>query len=123
MRTEYQPGDLAPGPVENRRHPRFKLEVAINIYPRNLSVIKGHTVNISESGVAAILREEPPEGEVLRLEFSLPFGDVEVLAAARQRSAFRFGFEFLEDAKAQEVIRRTCRQLAIEEALFGGHQL
>lgn len=120
MRTQRRPGDPVPVFVENRRHPRYKLEVALKVYPRNRSVIKGHTVDISESGIAAILREEPPEGEVVRLEFTLPFGNVEVLALARQRRAFRFGFEFLEDAAAHKVIARSCRELAVEEALFEG---
>ena len=70
-----------------------------------------------------MLRDEVSLGEVVRLEFTLPLGAVEVLATARQRNAFRFGFQFLEDAKAQGLIRRTCRELAIEEALFGKHDV
>ena len=44
-----------------------------------------------------MLREEVPVGEVVRLEFELPLGRVEVLALVRQRSAFRYGFQFVED--------------------------
>lgn len=123
VRTEHQPGDPASSFVENRRCPRYKLEVAINVYSRNRSVNRGHTVDISESGISAMLRDEVSLGEVVRLEFTLPLGAVEVLATARQRNAFRFGFQFLEDAKAQGLIRRTCRELAIEEALFGKHDV
>jgi hypothetical protein len=119
VRTQNRPGDPLPALIENRRHPRRKLDISINIYARGRSVIHGQTVDISDSGLSAMLRDEAPLGEVVRLEFSLPFGEVEVLAVARQRHAFRFGFEFLEDAAAQEVIRQTCRKLAIEETLFG----
>jgi c-di-GMP-binding flagellar brake protein YcgR len=119
VRTHQRPGDPSPSLVENRRHPRYKLEVAIKIYPRNQSVIRGHTVDISESGISAMLRDEAPMDEVVRLEFTLPYGDVEVLALARQRHAFRFGFEFLEDTAAREIIRHTCRKLAMEESLPG----
>lgn len=102
--------------VDARRHPRYKLEKDIRVYPRNAPVVRGHTVDISESGISAILHLEVPVGEVVRLEFSLPTGDVEVLALVRQRSAFRYGFQFIEATSAQDVIGRACRQLAIEQA-------
>lgn len=101
--------------MEARRHPRFKLETELRIYPRNSTVVRGHTVDISESGISAMLRIEVPIGEVVRLEFSLSLGDVEVLALVRQRSAFRYGFQFVESASAQDLIGRTCRQLAVEQ--------
>lgn len=119
MRIQHRSSDQVPGLVEHRVCPRYKLEVKIQIYARNRSVIRGHTVDISESGISALLLDEAPLGEVVRLEFALPDGEVEVLALARQRNAFRFGFEFLEDAAAQELIGRTCRELAVEETLFG----
>ena len=103
--------------VEGRRHPRFKLEVGIRVYARGAAVARGDTVDISESGVSAMLREEVPVGEVVRLEFTLPLGDVEVLALVRQRSAFRYGFQFVETSSAQDVIGRTCSQLAVEQSV------
>ena len=101
--------------VETRRHPRFKLEIDIRIYPRNRAVVRGHTVDISESGISALLVTEVPIGEVVRLEFALPLGEIEVHALVRQRNAFRYGFQFLESPCAQEIIARTCRHLAIEQ--------
>ncbi len=103
--------------VDARRHPRFKLETEIRIYPRNSPVVRAHTVDISESGVSAMLRTEVPLGEVVRLEFRLPLGDVEVLALVRQRNAFRYGFQFVESASAQDLIGRSCRQLAVEQRI------
>jgi c-di-GMP-binding flagellar brake protein YcgR len=103
--------------VEARRHPRFKLDVNIRIYARNSAVVRGTTVDISESGISAMLMVEVPIGEVVRLEFSLPLGEVEVHALVRQRSAFRYGFQFIESSTAQDIIGRTCRQLAIEQAV------
>ena len=52
--------------MEARRHPRYKLEVEVRIYPRNAQVVRGHSVDISESGISAMLREEVPIGEVVR---------------------------------------------------------
>ena len=103
--------------VEARRHRRFKLEVKVRVYPRDRPVVRGDTVDISESGISAMLRLEVPVGEMVRLEFTLPSGDVELLAMVRQRNAFRYGFQFMESSSAQEVIGRTCRQLAMEESM------
>lgn len=103
--------------VEARRHPRYKLEIDVRIYARNKQVVRGHSVDISESGISAMLRVEVPLGEVVRLEFTLPTGEVEVHALVRQRQAFRYGFQFVEDSFAQQTIARACTQLAVEQAL------
>jgi hypothetical protein len=102
--------------ADARRRPRFKLEAEIQIYPRNDPVIHGHTIDISESGIAAMLRDEVPLDAVVRLEFEVPLGSVEISAVLRQRSAFRYGFQFLEASTAMEIIGRTCAQLAIEQS-------
>jgi hypothetical protein len=105
--------------VEARRHPRFKLEVSIRVYPRGCPVVRGDTVDISESGISAMLRQEVPVGEVVRLEFALPLGEVELLALVRQRNAFRYGFQFVETSSAEDIIGRTCRQLAVQPSVLG----
>ncbi len=91
--------------VDARRHPRFKLEVDIRVYPRDCPVIRGHSADISESGISAMLRIEVPVGEVVRLELTLPMGEVEALAMVRQRNAFRYGFQFVEATSSQDIIR------------------
>lgn len=99
-----------------RRHPRFNLEVEIRVYPRDLPVVRGHSVDISESGISVLLSVEVPVGELVRLEFTLPLGEVEVLAMVRQRNAFRYGFQFVGAGSAQDLIGRTCRQLSVERS-------
>jgi hypothetical protein len=105
--------------MDARRHPRYKLEVSIRVYPRNASVVRGHTVDISESGFSAMLSVEVPIGEVVRLEFELPDGPVEVHAMVRQRNAFRYGMQFVESGSVHAAIGRTCSQLAMEQSLRG----
>ena len=61
---------------EARRHPRYKMEVDIRVYARDSAVVRGHSVDISESGISVMLRDEVPVGEVVRLEFAVPTGDV-----------------------------------------------
>ena len=104
--------------VEARKYPRYRFEVEVRVYPRNSAVVHGHTVDISDSGISAVLRMEVPVGEVVRLEFNVSLGPVDVFALVRQRNAFRYGFQFVEASSAMEIIGRTCRQLAIEEAIL-----
>lgn len=99
--------------IEQRIHPRYPLEVDIRIYPRDWPVVRGHTVDISQSGIAAVVSTEVPLGEVVRLEFTVPLGNVEVFALVRQRNAFRYGFQFVEESSAHDIIGRTCRELAM----------
>jgi hypothetical protein len=101
--------------VDARRHPRFKLEVNICVYPRNTLVVRGYTVDISLSGISAILKDEVPLGEVVRLTFRLPLGEVEAHALVRQKNAFRYGFQFVEASSAQDLIGQTCRDLAVKQ--------
>ena len=65
-----------------------------------------------------MLRTEVPLGELVELDFALPFGAVTIYAAARQRSAFRYGFQFLELDAMRRVIQSTCHQLAAETILI-----
>jgi hypothetical protein len=105
--------------VDARRGPRFKIEVDIVIRSRTCGVLTGHTVAISESGTAAMLIMEVPLGAIVELEFSLPSGPVSICATARQRNAFRYGFQFVESDGTHQAIRATCRELAVEQSLFG----
>jgi PilZ domain len=103
--------------MDARRHPRYKLEVDLRIYPRNSAVVRGHSVDISESGLSAMLRVEVPLGEVVRLEFAIPTGEVAIHALVRQRNAFRYGFQFLEAISQLEIIARACRQIAVAQSI------
>lgn len=105
--------------VEKRLCPRFPMETEILVYARNCAVVRGRTVDISESGIAAMLLVEVPLGEVVRLEFRLPLGAVEVHAVARQRNAFRYGFQFVETSSAHDTIGRTCREFAVQQLVQG----
>jgi PilZ domain len=119
LRAETQRGNRPTSELlDARRRPRFKLEVDMRIYPRDCPVVQGHSVDISESGISAMLRVEVPVGAVVRLEFLLPLGNVEILAVVRHKNAFRYGFQFVEISSGQDVIGRTCRQLSVESALW-----
>ncbi|MFY9948602.1 MAG: PilZ domain-containing protein [Candidatus Sulfotelmatobacter sp.] len=105
-----------------RRQPRFKLDTHIRINTKTCGVLVGRTVDISESGISALLKLEVPVGEFVELQFTSPFGPVTVYAVVRQRNAFRYGFQFVESNAVHEIIQTTCRSLELEQSLFGGNK-
>ncbi len=111
--TTVQVADL----VDRRVQPRFKLEVDISIHSHTCGLLKGHTVDISESGISVMLTTEVPLGELVELTFTVPFGLVQVYAMVRQRNAFRYGLQFVHSETASVIIRQTCRHLAIEQTI------
>jgi PilZ domain len=117
LEAENQPAASRVRDIVNaRRHARFKLEVNIGVHSRTCGMLEGRTVDLSESGISAMLRLEVPLGEVVKLDFELPLGPVTIHAVVRQRNAFRYGFQFLESSAANEIIRSTCHQLAVEQS-------
>jgi PilZ domain len=86
-------------------------------------LMKGSTVDTSESGIAATLTSEASAGEIVELIFTLPDGPVTVCATVRHNDAFRYGFEFVVPNGVSETIRRTCRNLVVEQTLFAGPKM
>ncbi len=77
-------------------------------------------MDISEIGIAAVLDDDVPLGEVVKLNFTLPSGPVTISATVRQRSSFfRYGFEFIGSNSVREVLRSACRQLAVQQSASG----
>jgi hypothetical protein len=107
------------GLKDARQKPRFKIRVPITIRSRSCGILKGNSVDLSESGIAALLAIEVPLGELVELEFTLPFGEIKTYAVVRQKNAFRYGLQFVNANAESEVIRSTCRQLEMEESLLG----
>lgn len=68
-------------------------------------------MDISESGISAMLNLEVSIGEGVQLEFALPSGSVAIRAVVQYRNAFRYGFQFVEP-DPQGVIKATCSRLA-----------
>ena len=123
MEAQNQPANgAARAGVDARRQPRFKIEVDITINSKTCGRLTGHSVDISESGISAMLRIEVPLGEVVELDFTLPFGEVTIFAIVRQRNAFRYGFQFMEST-TREIIQATCRHLAVERTLLGSSSI
>jgi hypothetical protein len=113
LESQSQPGaNQSPAFTESRRHPRFKLQKDIRVYSRTAGLLKGYTVDLSEAGISAMLKLELAVGELVQLEFELPYGPVEIRALVRHKTAFCYGFQFVEP-DLQGVIKATCSHLAM----------
>jgi len=111
LKPENQPA-TGPDVSEVRRKPRFKLAVHISIHSPSCGLLKGSTLDISEIGVGAVLGEDVPVGEIVKLNIPLPSGPLTICATVRQKSAFfRYGFEFIEPNSVREILESACRNL------------
>jgi PilZ domain len=62
----------------------------------NREISPGRTLDISESGMAAILSVELQEGEEVELQIRFPGNTVTVRAVVQYHNVFRHGFEFVQ---------------------------
>lgn len=102
-------------PNEQRAHSRFSLRVLLRIHCRAGEVISGRTVDVSESGISAMVSLELILGQSVELDFQLPSGSISVQAVVKNKRAFRYGFEFLSEQHEREAIKRGCRALVLGE--------
>jgi hypothetical protein len=80
---------------DNRRQRRLKWEAEVTIRSKDGS-LAGRTLDISESGLSAILPVELQVGEIAELSIKLPMALETSRAVVRNRNVFRHGFEFLQ---------------------------
>ena len=104
--------------VEARLCPRFKLDANLTIHSGTGELLSGYAVDISESGISAMLPIEVSMGEVVDLDFELPLGPVSVRAVVRERNAFRYGFQFVQPNAAHQFIADACGSLPPCDSLF-----
>jgi hypothetical protein len=98
--------------ADPRRDPRYALDTVITVYSRTNGVLSGRTVDISESGLPAMLKIEVSVGEVVKLEIVHTVGLMTVFAVVRNRTAFRYGFEFMDTNPPDRLVTSICQQLS-----------
>jgi PilZ domain-containing protein len=99
-------------PNDQRRCTRFTLEVPLRIYCRSGDLLHGSTVDISESGMSAMIPLDMIVGQAVELRFQFDAESVSVQALVKNKTAFRYGFEFVLENHEREIIARGCRALA-----------
>jgi len=97
-----------------RRFPRHRVEAPLLVrgVASSLSnAYRGHSTNLSEGGVGAIITGELSPGQIVLMELVLP-GELQPLVARARicyRNDLQCGFEFLGvEARAQQLIRTAC---------------
>jgi c-di-GMP-binding flagellar brake protein YcgR len=114
MPTEPAAGTLSsPKQSERRKHSRFALVASITVQTNiseRLINSKGMTVEISQGGVSAYLREEFEAGQQVTLQVDLPPDPLTVSAVVRSRMGYRYGFQFLNLLPEQgQKIQASCK--------------
>ena len=106
-------------PINTRRHQRYELETELTANIRGLEcrvVMRGRSLNINEGGIAGLFATGLDVGTSVGLQFSVPIATtpVRVRAVVRNRTSYRYGFEFVNLTPEQsETIGRTCRTLGL----------
>lgn len=105
---------MQPAPkTDARRYQRFLMEVEVNVYTQKNGLAPGRTLDISESGISAVVPLELSIGEAVKLDIRFPLEPVMVSAVVRSRNAFRYGFEFDQPGTGKELIQRAPVRLSI----------
>ena len=105
MKTEVS-SEASPGVPDRRRHARYRYSVPITVHSKNgSSAIRGMSLEISESGMSAMISDELTVGDTVELE---PIVSSRVSALVRRHHGKIYGFEFLNLTKAQ--IRRIVKE-------------
>jgi PilZ domain len=87
----------------DRRFPRFLMEVDVNVYSKKNGLAPGRTVDISESGISAVVPVELSIGETVEMDIRFPLEATTVTVVVRNRNVFRYGFEFDQSKMGKEL--------------------
>lgn len=94
-RFAASPGNYAKG---SQRHARMLLSVPIMLHhlvPGGVRFTHGISLDISESGLGALLKRGLRVGDTVSVELELPDYELKAVAIVRHSSSARSGFEFL----------------------------
>jgi c-di-GMP-binding flagellar brake protein YcgR len=105
-------------PATKRRYPRYAIETELSASIPGVErrVMRGRSLNINEGGIAGVFATGWDVGASVSLQFSVPVATtpVRVRGVVRNRTGYRYGFEFVElTLQQQETISRTCRTLGL----------
>ena len=94
--------------ADRRRHPRYRFSEPTKVCCENGACFDGINVEISQSGMSAMIQGALQPGEVVRLQ---PVTGGVAAAVVRHKLGMLYGFEFLELAREQAgKIAERCRQ-------------
>lgn len=109
MRTETASSEAPLGILDRRRHDRYRFSAPITVHLNGGSALPGISLEISESGMSALIGATLVVGTTVELE---PVAGSRVSALVRRHSGKIHGFEFLNLTFAQiHQIAEVCKSL------------
>jgi len=96
-----------------RRYPRalFRVPLRLRHLMAGISTTRGITLDISESGLGALMQGDLRLGETVEIDLQLPEHSLSTIAIVRHTSNVRSGFEFLGMTPEERLqIAKTCGQ-------------
>lgn len=114
MKTEVS-GEVSPSIPDRRRHARYRFSVPITVHTKSgSSAIRGMSLEISESGMSALISDELTVGDTVELDSVV---GSRVSALVRRHHGKIYGFEFLNLTKAQiRGIAKECKMLPMYQS-------
>jgi hypothetical protein len=95
-------------PIDRRRHARYRFSEPMRVCRQDGACLDGISVELSQSGMSAMIRGALTPGDVVRLQ---PVTGVNTAAVVRHKLGMLYGFEFLELANEQAgKIAERCRK-------------
>ena len=109
MKTDTASSEASPSVPDRRRRDRYRFSAPITVHPNGCSAIRGISLEISESGMSALVGDVLVVGDTVELE---PVAGGRVSALVRRQSGRIYGFEFLNLTPAQiQRIAEACKSL------------
>jgi hypothetical protein len=93
----WLPGMKAPGTPEDRRYPRYKMQLSVTVIAAG-KTYRGGCCDLSLSGMGLSVEAEFEIGEQVRLQYELGDGSPmkNLNAVVRNRAGHRYGVEFID---------------------------
>ncbi|HUK47005.1 MAG TPA: PilZ domain-containing protein [Terriglobales bacterium] len=91
MKTDLTPA-ASTSVHEHRHHPRYRWIMPVKVHISNSSAVRGISIELSESGMSALMSEALKVGELVKIE---PIAGSKVSAIVRRQNGKICGFEFL----------------------------
>jgi len=111
MQTDSDTQKMAEVPQDRRRHPRYRHSAPLTIRTADGAMLRGISIEISASGLSAIIAEPLKLNDTVELE---PLAAVKVLALVRRNTGKIYGFEFLNlSAEQTQQVTEHCKFLPL----------
>jgi c-di-GMP-binding flagellar brake protein YcgR len=105
-----------------RRWTRYKVDIRLKVTLAGSAASSGRNFtfgqgsDVSEGGMAAYIPSELNVGDVVGIEFVLPYSKeaITLRAEVRNRNGFRYGLEYVLISEAhQQLLRKSLQTLAL----------